>query len=98
MGSSKAVARTDQRRLYRSTDDRVIAGVCGGLAEHLDLDVRVVRIAFAVLALVGGTGLILYAAFWAIVPHGEHVIDATSRSRPPRRLLDRNDLIALCLL
>jgi len=92
------VARTEQRRLYRSTDDRYIAGVCGGLAEHLDLDVRAVRIAFAVLALVGGTGLILYAAFWAIVPQGEHVSDGTSTARPQRRRHDRNDLIALCLL
>src|SRR5213082_3380313 len=59
----RTVSRTEQRRLYRSTDDRVIAGVCGGLAQHLDMDVRVVRIAFVVLAFVGGTGLILYAAF-----------------------------------
>jgi signal transduction histidine kinase len=102
MGSSKEVARTDQRRLYRSTDDRVIAGVCGGLSEHLDIDVRAVRIAFAVLAFVGGTGLILYAAFWAVVPQREDVTDATSTTTAGRRArnrrLDRNDLIALCLL
>jgi signal transduction histidine kinase/phage shock protein PspC (stress-responsive transcriptional regulator) len=93
------MSRTEQRRLYRSTDDRILAGVCGGLAEHLDIDVRAVRIAFVVLAFVGGTGLILYAAFWAIVPQQS---DATgpsaTRSRSSRRRPDRGDLVALCVL
>ncbi|TMK89319.1 MAG: PspC domain-containing protein [Actinobacteria bacterium] len=95
------MARTDQRRLYRSADDRIVAGVCGGLAEHLDIDVRAIRVAFAVLAFVGGTGLILYAAFWAIVPQrpdvGEAAPPPTGRSGRRRRP-DRGDLIALCLL
>jgi len=93
------VSRTEQRRLYRSTDDRILAGVCGGLAEHLDIDVRAIRVAFVVLAFVGGTGLILYAAFWAIVPQRP---DVGAPARPVRgghrRRPDRNDLIALCLL
>jgi signal transduction histidine kinase len=92
------MARTEQHRLYRSTDDRIVAGVCGGLAEHLDIDVRVVRIGFAVLAFVGGTGLILYAAFWAVVPQRQDMTDGASAPRPRARRLDRNDLIALCLL
>ncbi|MBV8236366.1 MAG: PspC domain-containing protein, partial [Acidimicrobiia bacterium] len=93
------MARTEQRRLYRSTDERIVAGVCGGLAEHLDIDVRAVRIAFAVLAFVGGSGLVLYAAFWAIVPQHPDVGGPTP-TRPPaqRRRPDRGDLIALCLL
>src|SRR5690349_20934107 len=99
MGSSKTVSRTEPRRLYRSTDDRILAGVCGGLAEHLSLDARAVRIAFAVLAFVGGTGLILYAAFWAVVPQrvGEGE-PARQRDRAHRRRPDRPDLIALCVL
>jgi len=93
------MARTEHRRLYRSADDRVIAGVCGGLAQHLDLDVRAVRIAFVVLAFIGGTGLILYAAFWAIVPQRADVGgDGAGTSRSQRRRPDRGDLIALALL
>jgi signal transduction histidine kinase/phage shock protein PspC (stress-responsive transcriptional regulator) len=92
------MARTEQRRLYRSTDDRILAGVCGGLAQHLDIDVRAVRVAFAVLALVGGTGLILYAAFWAIVPQRPDGAEAAPTSRSRRRRPDRGDLVALCLL
>ena len=93
------MARTEQRRLYRSTDDRILAGVCGGLAEHLTIDVRVVRIAFVVLAFVGGTGLILYAAFWAIVPQRSDASEAEApKARSPRRRPDRGDLVALCVL
>jgi signal transduction histidine kinase/phage shock protein PspC (stress-responsive transcriptional regulator) len=92
------MARTEQRRLYRSTDDRILAGVCGGLAEHLDIDVRAVRAAFAILAFVGGTGLILYAAFWAIVPQRPDGTAAAPTSRSRRRRPDRGDLVALCLL
>jgi len=95
----RTVSRTEQRRLYRSNDDRILAGVCGGLAEHLDMDVRVVRVAFAVLAFVGGTGLILYAAFWAIVPQRPETGAPSRADRSgDRRRPDRNDLIALCLL
>src|SRR5438270_11263510 len=79
--SRRVMARTEQRRLYRSTDDRILAGVCGGLAQHLDIDVRAVRVGFAVLAFVGGTGLILYAAFWAIVPQRP---DGGEPARRPR--------------
>ena len=56
------------RRLYRSADNRVVAGVAGGLAEHLRLDPTIVRVAFAALAAAGGAGIVAYAAFWVFVP------------------------------
>jgi phage shock protein C len=57
-------------RLYRSVDDRVIAGVCGGLADRLALDPSLVRVAWAVLALVTGIFplLVVYVVMAAIVP------------------------------
>jgi signal transduction histidine kinase len=94
----RLMARTEQRRLYRSTDDRILAGVCGGLAEHLNIDVRALRVAFAILALVGGSGLILYAAFWAIVPQRQDLAEPAPRVRSRRRRPDRGDIVALCLL
>jgi phage shock protein PspC (stress-responsive transcriptional regulator) len=53
--------------LVRSERDRVIAGVCAGLAEHLGLDVTLVRVAFVVFALFG-PGLIAYVVLWIAVP------------------------------
>src|SRR5471032_1002775 len=48
--------------LRRSTDDRVVLGVCGGIAEAIDVDPTLVRLVFALLALAGGAGVVLYFA------------------------------------
>src|SRR3954447_23684141 len=56
------------RRLTRPADDRMLAGVAGGLGRHFDLDPALVRIAFVVLALFGGVGLAIYAVLWLILP------------------------------
>ncbi len=53
--------------LVRSSD-RVIAGVCAGLANHLGWPVRMVRIGMAVAALAGGAGVAFYAWLWIMVP------------------------------
>jgi len=57
-------------RLYRSVDDRVIAGVCAGLADRLDLDPALVRIGYAILALVTGIFplLVLYVIMVVVIP------------------------------
>jgi signal transduction histidine kinase len=49
----------------RSTNGRVIAGVCGGIGERLGVDPTLVRLVFALLALAGGAGILLYLALWA---------------------------------
>ncbi len=49
----------------RSGRDRVVAGVCGGLAIRLAVDATLVRLVFAILALAGGAGILLYLALWA---------------------------------
>lgn len=51
--------------LERSEHDRVIAGVCGGLASALRVDATLIRLAFSILALAGGAGILLYFALWA---------------------------------
>ena len=55
-------------RLYRSEDDKVLGGVCGGIAEEYDLDPSLVRLATLVIVLTAGIGLPLYLAAWLIVP------------------------------
>ena len=59
-------ART--RTLYRSRTNRQIAGVCGGLSEYFHLDATLIRVIFVVLAVVGGSGLLLYLILWAVIP------------------------------
>src|SRR3954465_2741782 len=49
----------------RDSDERVIAGVCAGIAQALGVDVTLVRLVFALLALAGGAGIVLYLALWA---------------------------------
>ena len=49
---------------HRSADDRVVAGVCGGIAGALEVDATLVRLVFALLALAGGAGILLYLALW----------------------------------
>jgi phage shock protein C len=59
-------------RLYRSIDDRVLAGVCAGLADRLDLDPALVRIGYAILALLSGIVplLVLYVVMVVVIPEG----------------------------
>jgi phage shock protein C len=59
---------TATRKLYRSKTNRQVAGVCGGLAEYFNLDATLIRILFVVLAVLGGSGVVLYVAMWIIVP------------------------------
>ena len=59
------------RRLYRSRTDSVLGGVAGGVAEYLDVDPSIVRIVWAVLAIVtGGIFFVLYIVMWIVVPEG----------------------------
>ena len=59
---------TSTSPLTRSSSDRKIAGVAGGLAEHLDLDPTLVRVGFAVSILFTGAGLLAYLVMMAVVP------------------------------
>ena len=74
----------DLGRIRRSTTDRKVAGVAGGLGRHLDVDPLVLRVAFVVLAFFGGAGLIVYAAGWLLVPEddgSEAVVRLEDRTR-----------------
>jgi phage shock protein C len=56
------------RPLRRSRDNRILGGVSGAVAERFDVDIDTVRIAFALLAVLGGGGALLYAAGWLLIP------------------------------
>lgn len=88
------------RRLYRDTSSRVLAGVAGGIAEHLSVDVLVVRLAFVVLSFAGGAGVLAYMALWVFVPpRMDPSADGPTSERTARRTrTDRDALIALVVL
>ena len=64
----EASAQTRPQPLYRPFQDRMLAGVSVGIARYLGVDVTVVRIVLAVLAVVGGVGVPLYLAGWLLIP------------------------------
>ncbi|MEJ2751255.1 MAG: PspC domain-containing protein [Chloroflexota bacterium] len=61
-----------QTRLTRSSSDKIIAGVCGGLAEYLEIDPILVRLAFLVLFFASGIGFPIYIILWMVMPQGEN--------------------------
>src|SRR3954454_8113632 len=58
----------EPRRLTRSSTDRVLGGVCGGLGSYLGVDPIIVRVVAVVLAFFGGAGILFYLAAWLLVP------------------------------
>jgi len=62
------VAPENIKRLYRSRSDRMIGGVCGGLAQYLDTDPTIIRLALALSILLGGAGILAYLIMWIIIP------------------------------
>lgn len=76
-----------ERKLVRPTEGRVVAGVAAGLARYFGISPVVYRVAFAALVLLGGSGLILYAAAWLVIPderRGESVVEEAIRHRRDR--------------
>lgn len=63
---------TTQKRLQRSTDDRWIGGVCGGLAEYAGVDAGLIRLILAVATILGaGSLIVIYLVAWIIMPKAE---------------------------
>lgn len=57
-----------EKKLYRSKRQQVIAGVCGGIGEYFGVDVTLIRLGWALLILIGGTGLLLYIICAIVIP------------------------------
>ena len=64
------------KKLYKSSTDRKLAGVCGGIAEYLNVDSTLVRLAAVVLMFCFGSGLLAYIAEAVIMPAEDRVEDA----------------------
>lgn len=64
----KTRAEFESKKLFRSANDRLIAGIAGGLGNYFDIDSNVIRLIFIFLTFFGGSGIILYLILWLIIP------------------------------
>jgi len=78
MNSTTSPSRA--RRLTRSSSDKMIGGVAGGLAEYFDIDPVVVRVGFAVSTAFSGAGLLAYVVMLVVVPRDDQ--ETRSAGRP----------------
>ena len=56
------------KKLYKSSTQKMVSGVCGGIAEYFDIDPTIVRILFVIFAFGGGSGILLYLLAAVIMP------------------------------
>lgn len=61
------------KRIYRTRDDRMLGGVCGGLGRYFNVDPTIVRLLFVLLTVTGGSGVALYLACWIVFPDESRV-------------------------
>lgn len=76
-------AGTSQDRYVRSRSDRVLAGVCGGLADYLDLDPTLVRVLWVVITIFSvGIGVVAYILLWLLAPEEGDLSPQTRTPEP----------------
>jgi phage shock protein PspC (stress-responsive transcriptional regulator) len=78
------------KRLYRSSDQKMFLGVCGGLGEYFDIDPTTIRIIFAVSTLLAGTSIAVYAVLALIMP-SEASLDADPRTAAQNTINEASD-------
>ena len=74
------------KKLYRDMDERVIAGVCAGIAHYLNFEARWIRIAAILSVFIGGSGLLVYALLWIIMPKAKSRIEKMEMKGEPANL------------
>ena len=71
------------KKLYRSVTDKMLAGVCGGLAEYFSIDPVIVRLIFVLAVIFGaGSGILAYIILWVIVPQKPYIITPFNPEQP----------------
>jgi phage shock protein PspC (stress-responsive transcriptional regulator) len=86
------------RALRRSRNDRIIAGVCGGVARRLNLDPVLVRVVFAVATLITGVGVVVYVLGWLLMPEEDTDSSLIERALGRRRSRGRGTALVLSVL
>lgn len=68
------------RKLYRSTQEKMIGGVAGGIAEYFEIDPTLVRVLFIISLFLGGSGVLAYIILWIVVPAAPYINADTENS------------------
>jgi len=63
-----------KKKLYRSTKDKMLGGVAGGIAEYFEIDSTLIRVLFILVVFFGGSGIIAYIILWIVVPEQPYTI------------------------
>lgn len=64
-----------KKKLYKSRDDQKIDGVCAGIASYFDLDPTVIRLAWVIFSVLGGSGILAYIICALVIPREPEYID-----------------------
>ncbi|WP_293785722.1 PspC domain-containing protein [uncultured Pedobacter sp.] len=75
-----------EKKLYRDMDDRVVAGVCAGIAHFVNADPKWIRLATVLISLAGGFGLLVYAILWIIMPKAKSRVEKMEMKGEPANL------------
>jgi phage shock protein C len=82
---------TNSNRLYRSNTDKVIGGVAGGLGDYLNIDPVIVRVLFVLLAIFGGSGVLVYIILWIAIPAEIHEYKTYADNQDEKKMTGVND-------
>ena len=74
-----------EKRLHRSRTEKMIAGVCGGLAEYFNVDPTLIRVLWVLTVLLAGTGILLYIILWIVMPLDVPLPPGAPPGQPPVR-------------
>jgi phage shock protein PspC (stress-responsive transcriptional regulator) len=75
-----------EKKLYRDMDDRVVAGVCAGIAHFVNADPKWIRLATLLISFVGGFGILVYALLWIIMPKAKSRVEKMEMKGEPANL------------
>lgn len=70
------------KKLYRSVTDKMLGGVCGGLAEYFSIDPVIVRLIFVLAVIFGGSGILAYIILWIIIPQKPFIFTQYNSNQP----------------
>ncbi|KKR33108.1 MAG: hypothetical protein UT64_C0015G0020 [Candidatus Falkowbacteria bacterium GW2011_GWF2_39_8] len=90
---SEGREKGSRRRLYRDSEDVVLAGVCSGLAKYFSVDLLLIRLIFVILTIMNGLGLIIYLVMWLAVPLAKTSMQKLEMQGEPVNLNNIEELV-----